>query len=950
MKQPTLSILLLALAAVTAVQAQISSIGGRVLDSSGGAIESAQVWVEQAGGGARGATLTNQEGLFRIPALPAADYVIHAKAPNFAEFSRAVSLLVGQALDLELQLHPAAVSTAVEVVGVADLVSITSSELSGNIDSHQMQDVPLNGRNWVELALLLPGISKNDVTNGSMINGNGPGRFQLNVDGQQVTQTIAGPGTGEPRVSRDALAEFQIVTNTFDATLGRASRMQVNAQTRSGSDEFHGGAFAYFRNSDLGTAADPVAHKALPYSNQQIGGSVGGPVKRHKLWFFGTFENQREPATVYTVPTGFGGQPFQFPNLTVTRPLLARLDYQASDASRFSLRLNGFTTASPFSGVSGNTHPSRAASTYQKAGSLLGTWSKTFSPQLVNDLKAGFNYFLYGGQPVVGGYEFRFGSTTVGGNYNYPANRFQNTYQIRDDLFWQKGRHSIKLGGEYLNDWIHGIYPQNSRGVVTSFKSSTPTNLAQFFPVWNDPSTWNLAALSPYANSFLQGFGDFSLSMHRNVFGVWAQDDWRVAPRLTLNLGVRYDNDLGMFGNSIYLKSGLATPHKNQNTNFAPRIGFAWDALGNHKTVVRGGAGLFYADLEGNVYFDQQLFNGQTSLQASVDATSTTPLNLAQPFGAYTGADFLNGTAPAPTQAIQLIDPNQRTPYSVQSSLGVERELGRNWFVSADWAWLRVYHEWIRLDQNLYCDPVTGFNQNPNVAGRPDSRFTSITRSSTLGGAITDSLLVSLRRRFASGAEVAAAYTLSKARDNTDGPFYVPNNQFNLGGEWGNAAADQRHTLNVSGSYRLKWGFQLSGLFRYGSGAAYGVTAGGSPFGIAAPAGSGGTNRTFLATTKVYNDPSLNHVLATAPQYLVVDRNSFYGQPIVRLDSRLAKTISIKERYRIIGQFEVFNLLNHANYGGYTTAITSASYGLPAQSSDLSYTPRMLQLAARFEF
>ena len=139
-------------------------------------------------------------------------------------------------------------------------------------------------------------------------------------------------------------------------------------------------------------------------------------------------------------------------------------------------------------------------------------------------------------------------------------------------------------------------------------------------------------------------------------------------------------------------------------------------------------------------------------------------------------------------------------------------------------------------------------------------------------------------------------------------------------------------------------------LFRFGSGAAYVVTAGGSPFGIAAPAGSGGTNRTFLATTKVYNDPSLNHVLATAPQYLVVDRNSFYGKPIVRLDSRLAKTISIKERYRIIGQFEVFNLLNHANYGGYTTAITSAGYGLPAQSSDLSYTPRMLQLAARFEF
>lgn len=924
--------------------AQQASISGRIADSNGATIRQATIHIEEVGGGASATTSSNDVGDYSFPRLTAADYLLRVEESGFATAEKRVTVLVGQTLSVDWTLAVASVSTTVAVDSNNVEVATTASEVSGNVNRRQMTDLPLNGRNWLELGLLLPGISRNDVSTNTLFNGADTGVFQFNVDGQQVGEDIASSGVGQPRYSRDALSEFQIVTNRFDATQGRSSGAQINAETKSGSNALHATAFGYFRNNVL-NAADPVAHYVLPYSDQQFGATAGGPVRSNRLWYFGSYEGELQPYTFFTTPTGFGGTSYSIPTKNTTNIYLGRFDYQPSDRNHLSLRVNGFLFSSPFTGITGTQHPSQAGKNSLKNFSTNFDWSRTYSSDVVNDLKVAFNFFVYSNLPEVLSQEYRFGNVTVGGNYNYPSPHDQSTWQIRDGLFVLRGKQSIKLGAEYLNTYYYGQYPQYSRGAVTAF-SSVPTNLEPWFPTWNDPTTWNIAAIGNVADTYVQGFGNFAIHVERNSIGLWVQDDWKVLPRLTLNLGLRYDNDLGLLGNGPYLKSGLETPHSGGNSDIQPRVGFAWELPGSNKTVLRGGVGLYFADLQANQFYDQQLFNGQTTIDASVDATPDSPINLTDPFAPYTGAQFVAGTAPLPKQAVQLNAPDISTPYSIQVSGGVTHTFGKNWTVGADYVHSSTHHDWIRTDQNLSYNPATGFNVNPNTGGRPNASFTSILRFNTPGDATSryNALLIDVRRNFANRLLLAGAYTLASAWDDSDGVFYVPNNQFDIRDGWAHQSGDQRHTLSVNGSYQLPEGFQISGLYHFGSGSAVATTASGSPF------ASGGANRTFLSTTKVYNPSQNNHPDPLDSAYEITARNSFYGRPIHRVDFRLQKTFAIKTRYRLIGQAEVFNLLNHSNFGSYQTAVTSSSYGQPAQTSVLSYSPRTIQLAVRFEF
>ena len=209
------------------------------------------------------------------------------------------------------------------------------------------------------------------------------------------------------------------------------------------------------------------------------------------------------------------------------------------------------------------------------------------------------------------------------------------------------------------------------RGTVLSFSSGVSAlNLASIFPTWNDPSTWNLAALSPMRPATRRASAIISTAFRPTPSAAWLQDDWKVSPRLTLNLGLRYDNDLGIFNPDLHLKSGIQTPHYNQNLLFQPRVGFAWDVTGSRKTVIRGGAGMFYADIQANQTIDDAIFNGQTTISPTVTGTAASPVNLAAPFGSVTGAQFLSGAVPVAAQTIQPLAPNVRTPYSMQASIG----------------------------------------------------------------------------------------------------------------------------------------------------------------------------------------------------------------------------------------------------------------------------------------
>ena len=921
---------------------QQTGLNGVVMDHQGGVLPGASIHLEVAGGGQSLTTVTNAQGHYSFPSILAGDYVVRAESQGFAIQEKRVSVLVGNIIPVDFSLPVASATSSVEVSTDPQLVSTTTSEIAGNIDPVQMEQVPLNGRNWLELSLLIPGIVKNDVAGNNPIAGADGGTFQINVDGQQVTQNMASSSFGQPHYSRDALSQFQIITNRFDATQGRSLQAQVNAQTKAGNNTLHGSAYAYFRNNAL-NAADFATKTVLPYSDQQYGGTLGGPIFRDKLWYFGSYEGERNPQTYVSTPPFFGGQVFTQSSTTTTKSMTERLDYQQSNKDHYSFRVAGYNSDNPTSGLGGSVHPSRQIAAVSDNLSAVADWTRTLSANAVNDLRLGFAYFGFSNTPLVHSQEYRFGGVTIGQPYNDPGRQGQDVWSARDDLFFTAGKHSIKVGADYLNYYADGQFHQNFPGTVTAVKS-TPGNLSSLFPNATDPSTWNLSAIGSYASQYVQGFGQSGISIYRSEVGLWAQDDWKVLTRLTLNLGVRYDVDLGMTDDGPILKSGLPTPQSGDYNNIAPRFGFAYDVFGSHKTVVRGGLGIYYADLEANPYYDQELFNGQASIQASVQAGSGT-INLAQPFGNVTPAQILSGAVTFP-QAVQLVQPGVVTPWSAQGSIGIAQQLG-HWSITADYLKFRTHDIGVRIDQNQVINPVTGYSlTSGSSVFDSNTAFTSILRFQTpkYTAAYSNELQIAVRRDYSNGISATAAYTLASQRSDSEGLFFVPDNQFNIKDGWAPIAGDQRSTFNSSVTYQLKYGFQVGALFRAASGAAQAITAGSSPF-------FNGTtsNRTYLATKTVYDNPAWNHP-SIAPGYDTVDRNAFYGRAIYRLDLHLQKTFTIHEKYKVSLVGEGFNILNHPNYGSYTTDITSSAFGVPAQNTSLSYAPREFQLASRLDF
>ena len=934
------------LAGAAAVFGQQTGITGRVTDPSSAALTNAIVSAKSEDG-VKVQTVTNSIGTYQFPTLRAGSYLLRFEAPGFAPAERTLALPVGQVAAVDVTMQLATASSSVAVVAEPASIDTTSSTVAGDVSPSEVARVPVNGRNYLQLAMMVPGITANTVSNSPM-GATGGGKMQINVDGQQMTQNSASDGFGEPQYSQDAIDQFQIITNRFDATLGRSSRMQVNVQTKSGGNAFHGTLYGYFRN-DAFNASDSVAHKVLPFSDQQFGGTFGGPMLKDRLFFFFAYEGERQPTTIFNSPTGFGGQTNTFANQLRTDTYLLHSDWIMSGSKRLSVRATGYTWHIPFNNVTGSASPTRATDSTRTSYAVVGTWNWTITPSVVNDLKIGFNHFDWQNTPLIQSMEFRLPTITVGAPYNYPQQLGQNTTSYRDDLFWLKGSHSVRFGFDYLHSVYSGNFGQNVRGTVLSFSSGVSAlNLANIFPKWDDPSTWNTAALAPYATSYTQGFGNYLYSLPTNAIAFWAQDDFKLTPRLTLNLGVRYDNDLGIFNPNLTLKSGVKTPHYNDNLLFQPRLGFVWDPKGDRKTVIRGGAGMFYADIQANQTIDDQIFNGETTISPSVTGTAANPINLSAPFGTVTGDQFLSGKVPVVAQTIQPLAPDVRTPWSLQMSLGVERQISKTWSVSADYVHWRIYHDWLRTDANLFYNPATGYTVNPSTGGRPNPAFAGILNFTTpdAAGSIYNGLHVGVQHRFAQSFSASAAYTLAKLKDSTTGPFYYPNNQFNLADEWAASPDNQKHSLTTAGSYSWKYGVTLSGSLHFGSGQNYQVTANQNPFNA-----TGVTNRLFTASSAYYGLPAnIKALTINGVAYNLLARDSLVGNKIARVDLRLSKTFTVKEKVRFIPMVEAFNLLNHSNYGSYQAVVNLATYGQATQNSDLAYGPRMLQFAGRIEF
>ncbi len=411
--------------AVTAGYAlgQQTGVTGRMTDQSNAALSGAVVIVTGEDG-SRLETVTNAQGIYQFPALRASKYVLRFQAPGFAPAERSFPLLVGQVAEIDVTLQLASANSSVAVEAAAAAVDTTTSTIAGDVSPTEVAKIPLNGRNYLQLAMMVPGITSNDVTN-SPLGATDSGKLQINVDGQQVTQNSAGDGFGEPQYSQDAIDQFQIIMNRFDATLGRSSRIQVNVQTKSGTNQLHGTLYGYFRK-DAFNASDSVAHKVLPFSDQQFGGTVGGPIRKDKLFFFFAYEGERQPSTIFNTPTGFGGLSYTFANSLRTNSYLLHTDWAINGANRLSVRATGYTWHVPFNNVTGSSSPTRATDSTRTSYAVLGTLTSTISASLVNEAKIGLNHFDWMNTPLITSQEYRLPTITVGAPYNYPQQLGQN--------------------------------------------------------------------------------------------------------------------------------------------------------------------------------------------------------------------------------------------------------------------------------------------------------------------------------------------------------------------------------------------------------------------------------------------------------------------------------------------------------------------------------------------
>jgi hypothetical protein len=398
---------------------------------------------------------------------------------------------------------------------------------------------------------------------------------------------------------------------------------------------------------------------------------------------------------------------------------------------------------------------------------------------------------------------------------------------------------------------------------------------------------------------------------------------------------------------------------------------------------------MFFFDVAANQTIDGQIFNGVTSLQNSVTGTATSNLNLLNPFPP---------PITAPRQAVQPLGPNIATPYALQISAGIQRELPFRTVITADYVHTRLYHDWIRLNSNLIQNPTNPeFNYSPSTKHIPGQGTTcptvGVTQDSTPyttssfnvcaqaftnvnqfftpndAGSIYDALQMSLRHSLQHGFTSGVAYTYSRLKDSTESPFYYPNKPFVNGihDEWANGLDDQRHTLTVTGDYAIKYGLSLSGLFHFGSGNAFATAVGSTqPTGYAPS-----TNRTFALNTipiapgttcptgssciTVYNDPA-NNYLDPATGYYLTKRDALYGRNVYRMDTRLQETHKFGDRFQGVIGVEAFNVFNHSNFGNYNATVTAANYGTPVATTSpatgipVEWRPRSLQFLGRLEF
>ena len=928
-----LLVCLASLWAASAASAQEAVLTGTVSDATGGVLPGVTVTASHAASGNRFEAITDDRGIYRMP-VRVGGYQLTAELTGFTTVTRSgLQLLVGQTATIDLQMAVSTVQESVLVSAEAPLLNVASSSLGGNISPQQVQELPVQGRNWMALAMLAPGSRMTSDTATTPVPDRNIGEqreFQLTLDGQQVSSE-RGFG-GQPRYSQDSIAEFQYLSNRFDATLGRSSGVQVRAVTRSGTNAVAGSVRGNFRSSRF-NAENPVLRRVVPIDNQQIAFTAGGPVLRDRLHFFGHFEYEREPrVSIWNTP---------FPRFNVelegndsVKLGGGRLDYQLSPAVRVMGKVSYAKKFQPF-GVGGQNHPAETGSQADVNREYLGQLTQVISNRAVNEIKGGFTKYFFDqinlttwsnhwqastqsdshpGGVRTGSPRITFTGFTIAGNQFYPQDGVQTIFSLRDDFTFSydaRGRHDLRTGGEYLRYRDSGHSCRRCMGVIDARGGPLPANIEAIFPDAFNADTWNLAAISPIVRTYDIGVGDFFTDDKRPQIGAWLQDDWQFSPRLTLNLGIRYDLSLNASGKEYSVPPFVEAGKPDDMNNVQPRAGFAYRLT--ERTVLRGGSGLYFAvPLSVETYWMAHAVKNSV-IQITNDGRpnfAADPLNgqplptLEQARPRFCHVRNVPGCLRETVQELAVPEYTIDLARTWQSSIGFQQQVGTTMAFEADYVYSQGRNEKDIIDNvNLTFDPATGANYRfADISRRAFPEFGLISMQVRTARSSYHALQTAWTKRLSHRWQASATYTLSGLWDQEARPHsglhQLPfPTAPDLGGEFTLGSTDLRHRAMFNGIWQVGRGFQVSGLYYTGIGERSATVYGGDLRGLGGGAGGQALRRQRLR-----------------PDGTIVPRNSLTQPVRRRVDLRLQQRVPLFRRAAIDGIAEVFNIFNSPNW------------------------------------
>jgi hypothetical protein len=878
-------------------------------------------------------------------------YQLVAELQGFTSVTRAgLQLLVGQAASVDLQMTPSTVQETVTVTAEAPLLNVTTSSLGGNIDPQQVQELPVQGRNWMALAMLAPGSRMTNPDDTTPIANRGAAgdirQYQFNLDGQQVTSEM---GFGnQPRYSQDSIGEFQYISNRFDATMGRSAAVQVVAVSRSGTNRLSGSVRSNFRHTRF-NAENPVLNRVVPIDNQQFAFTAGGPIIRDRLHYFGHFEYEREPRTsIWNTPYPLFNVDLKG-NETVKMGG-GRVDYQLSPSMRLMGKVTDAERWQPF-GAGNNQHPAATGSTAETNREYLAQFTHVLSNRALNEVKVGktrwifrnanlttwSNHWQKGIGVTTGSPRITFTGFSIVGNNFYPRHGAQDNWSFRDDFTFSyeaRGRHDLKAGFDTVITIDDGNNCQacmgviDARNVANGLAIPAPEQLQAWFPdPWN-ADTWNLAAISPWVRSYSVGVGDYATHDVRPQYAGWLQDDWQFSRNLTLNLGVRYDLNVNGSGNEYAVPPFVDAGRPNDINNLQPRAGFAYK-IGD-STVVRGGSGIYFSStLQIDTYFMAQItrlaviqINNDGRANFAADPFNGRPLpTLDEANQQFCHVRNVPGCLRRSMQ--ELVAPEEYSTHlgrTWQSSIGVQRQLGNTIAVEADYVYSQGRNEKeVVENMNLTYNPVTGVNYPfSDIARRAYPDYGAISMVVREGWSSYHALQTAVTKRLSNRWQGSATYTLSGLWDAMPRAFSgtqpVPFETLpDLGGEFTLSASDLRHRTVFNGIWQVGRGFQVSGIYFIAAGQRAQTIYGGDLRNIAGVGGGETLARQRLR-----------------PDGTVVPRNDFTQPTRQRVDLRLQQRFTLG-RFAIDGIAEVFNLANSPNWTIETTE-SSRQFGQAIQA------------------